>query len=774
MPSSFGGTRFNLRTLRRGIALLYSDGGRAAAEWRGAHLNAILRLTPFTMAANIGSCLLMLWAFRAALPMGLVIWASLVSGLSSLTILRWWPRRAQVMTQASRRAVRGATRHAVLLAGIWAVMPVVWFPQATPEQQITIAALVTGMLAAGSFLLSPLPLASLAYGTIYAVAALLALWRTGDVALLGTAAMMLLFAPTVLVGAMSNWHKATAHLAEQAQAERRERLLALLLEDFEQNADEALWETNRRGILVHLSPRLADLLGLSGQDAVRYPFLTLLKRRCPEAGLLLNQSFSGGPSFRDIRLSLVEQDATRHLSINGKRLFDEEGREIGWRGVLADVTEKVESEARLLQLAHTDSLTGLANRFMLRETLAGKLAEGGAGALLTLDLDHFKAINDSLGHSVGDALLKAVAERLRSCTGDGDLVARLGGDEFAIVMVQVAEREQPERLAQRLIAAMDKPFRLRDRQVVVAASVGVVTWCAREVVWAEDLLLRSDTALYEAKSAGRARCAVYTPALGAASRRRVLIEEGLRVAVARGELKLFWQPKVDIRLNRIVGAEALLRWTHPELGALSPAEFIPIAEQSGLIEELGVWALRETCRLGAGPLAGLTVSVNASTVQLASGRLVAHVGDALKAFGMNPEKLEIELTESVFTGDPEGALAQLEALRALGVQIALDDFGTGYSSLAYLRRFPFNTVKIDRSFVTDMPTHPDARLIVQTIVMMADAMGLHTICEGVETDEQLVAVSQVGCAQFQGYLASRPCPLEAFLVLQRDWYRRSA
>lgn len=760
--------------MRRGIALFYGDGSRAAAEWRGAHLSTLLRLTPFTMTANIGSCLLMLWAFRASLPTGLIVWAALVTMLSALTIARWWPRRRQVITQASRRSVRRATLHAILLAALWAAMPVLWFAHATADQQITIAALVTGMLAAGSFLLGPIPLASLAYGTICALASLLALWRTGDKGLVGAAVLMCLFAPTVLVGAMSGWHKATAQLAEHAQAERRERLLALLLQDFEQHANETLWETNRRGLLVHFSPKLADLLGLTEKEIHAAPFLTLLKRRCPDDMLGLDQAFGGGPSFRDVRLSVSEDGRKRHLALHGKCLFDDEGRENGWRGVLADVTERVESEQRLFELAHTDSLTGLANRFMLRETLANKLAKGGAGALLTLDLDHFKAINDSLGHSVGDALLKAVAERLVGCLGDSDLAARLGGDEFAIVMAEVPDPDAAVALASSLVDAMRQPIRLRDRQLAVAASVGVVTWDAREVVWAEDLLLRSDTALYDAKAAGRGRFTVYTPALGAAARRRMLIEEGLRWAAARGELKLFWQPKVDIGLNRIVGAEALLRWDHPALGALSPAEFIPIAEQSGLIENLGLWALQETCRIGAGALAGLVVSVNVSTVQLTSGTLVEHVRQALDRFAMAPERLELELTESVFTGDPESALAQLEAVRALGVKIALDDFGTGYSSLAYLRRFPFHTLKIDRSFVSDMPTQHEARLIVQTVVMMADAMGLHTVCEGVETVQELEAISQAGCGQYQGYLASRPCPLEDFLVVWRDWHRRSA
>lgn len=774
VPHSFANTRFNVRDLRRGIAMLYGDGGRTAARWRGAHLGTVLRLTPYTMSANIGCSLLVLWMFHEDLSTGLLVWAAGIVGLSLLAIAGWWQRRGHLLTQASRRAVRKATRHAALLAALWAVMTVVWFPDASADQQITMAALVTGMLAAGSFVLSPLPLASLAYGAIYAAASLIALWRTEDTALFGAGAMMCLYAPTVLLGAMSNWHKTMAQLAQQAQTERRERLLALLLHDFEQHADEALWETDRSGVLAHLSPRLAEMLGLAMKDIRKVRFAELLKQCCPESADSVDRAFATGPSFRDVLLAFPGGGAGRHLALKGKRLFDENGEENGWRGVLSDITDRIESERRLRYLAHTDSLTGLANRFTLREALSEQRRGSRAGALLTLDLDQFKGINDSFGHSVGDDLLKAVAGRLHECVRPDDLTARLGGDEFAIVLAETVQPTRAETLAKALIDAMRRPFQLRDRQLVVAASVGVVTWEADAEVGVEELLLRADTALYHAKSSGRARYTVYTPELGASARRRLLIEEGLRRAVERDELRLHWQPKVDIGLNRIVGAEALLRWNHPELGALSPAEFIPVAEQSGLIDGLGVWALRETCRLGAGPLAGLTVSVNVSTVQLISGRLVSQVGAALDASGMSPDKLELELTESVFTGDPEAVLVQLDAIRALGVKIALDDFGTGYSSLAYLRRFPFNTLKIDRSFVTDMPTHHDARLIVHTVMMMADAMGLHTVCEGVETEQELAAVSQAGCAEYQGYLASRPCPLEDFLVLWRDWHRRSA
>lgn len=766
MPNKFARSRFNPESLKRGIELLYRDGSPVAAEWRAAHLASVLRISPFTMASNIGSSLLVLWSFRQKIPVGLAYWAAAISIMSLLTIAKGWRRRGCNMQRASRRAFRRATVHACLMAGAWAVMPVIWFPHGTPEQQITIAALTTGMLSAGAFVLSPLPLASLAYGAIYALAALVALWRTDNLSLLGTEALMCVYAPTVLIGAMSSWHKSTTQLAIQGQIARRERLLAVLLQDFEQHADEALWEIDQKGRLRHFSPRLAEFLQMSERGLTSGVFLDVLALTCPNGVDVLQEAFSSGHVFREIPLFLSQRRPPRHLTISGKRVFDEDGYAIGWRGVVADVTDKVEADRRLVLLAHTDALTGLANRLTLWEALAQRIRDSGSGALLTIDLDHFKSVNDGLGHSVGDELLKAVALRLQGSVRKNDLVARLGGDEFAIVISPIDTIADAESVASGIVGAMRQPFLLGDRQFEIGASVGVTAWTGTSAV-AEELLLHADVALYQAKELGRSRFASYNPALGARAQRRLRLEEGLRRAVERGELALFWQPKVEVGSDRIIGAEALMRWTHPDLGAIAPAEFIPIAEQCGLIHELGEWALREACRVGAQCLPGLNVSVNVSTVQLLSGHLVAQVREALETSSIAPGLLELEITESVFLREPEQALAQLRAIRGGGVNLALDDFGTGYSSLAYLRKFPFNTIKIDRSFVIDLPSQPDARLMVSTIVLMADALGLRTICEGVETGEQLAELVQAGCSEYQGYLASPPLPLNQFLELCR-------
>jgi EAL domain-containing protein (putative c-di-GMP-specific phosphodiesterase class I) len=285
----------------------------------------------------------------------------------------------------------------------------------------------------------------------------------------------------------------------------------------------------------------------------------------------------------------------------------------------------------------------------------------------------------------------------------------------------------------------------------------------------DEVLVRADMALYAAKGAGRGRFEVFSPELGAQSHRRLAIENGLRQAIAKGELALHWQPKVDIETWRVVGAEALMRWTHPELGRVGPVEFIAVAEQCGLIDELGRWALNEACRAGANELRGLTVSVNVSPMQLRDDGFLAQVRQALRETGMKAAQLELEITESVFIDDADGALERLHAVRGLGVRVGLDDFGTGYSSLSYLRRFPFDTLKIDRSFIQEILPRRDARAIVQMIAHLAATLGIDTVCEGVETAEQLRAITDAGCEQVQGYLISEPRPLAQLLQLQRDW-----
>ena len=763
---------FDLRTWRSGLRSQYTSLDPLAARIRAAHLGEVSRLTPHAMLANLGSLLLVLWVFGERRPAGLWLWAAFLALISALALLSWWRHRRRASPMASPRAVHRATLHAAVLAATWAVLPLLWFPGLPPQQQLVVATLVTGMLGGGAFMLSPLPGASLAYAGIYTVGAMGALLQAREPAYLGVLVLLAFYSAITMRGSLAMWRKATALLLSQQQAVRQEQMLSVLLRDFEQDAGDVLWETRRDGVLGHGTRRMAELLGVPATVAARRPLLELLAERCEDGVPALLDAMNLGRPFRELPLRRRDGGPVRHLVITGKRLADVDDRTLGWRGVLADVTAKVEAERNLWQLAHTDSLTGLANRSTLRDALAEALRAEGGAALLMLDLDHFKSVNDTLGHSVGDELLEAVAQRLRACVRPGDLVARLGGDEFAVLMTHSGQADDAEALARRLLEALRAPLALRGRSLTVAASVGAALR-VEAGLGVDEWLVQADMALYAAKAAGRGQHLLYEPAMGERSRRRAQLEAGLHGAISRGELALHWQPKVDIAAWSIVGAEGLLRWQHPELGAVPPGEFIGVAERCGLIDEIGHWVLQEACRAAAGPLAGLRVSVNVSPMQLRDGRLPARVREQLRRWQLEPSRLELEITESVFMDDTPGVLAQLHALRDLGVRVALDDFGTGYSSLAYLRRFPFDTLKIDRAFVSEVRQRSDAHAIVQTIAQLAVILGMRTVCEGVETQQQLGAVYQAGCDEVQGFLVSAPLPLPGFVRLRSGWRARS-
>jgi len=759
---------------RSGMLAVYTDEDRDSAQIRAAHLGAVIRLTPFTMAANFLNGALVVWAYRDNRPAGMWVWLAALYALCVMALAGWWRGRRRVRTMATPAAIRHANVHANLPALVWALLPILWFAHAQPQQQILVVALVTGMLAAGAFVLSPLPVAATCFVAIFASAGVIACWLTGDRIFVAVGCLQTIYALVVVLGTLAMSRKATALLKSQAEAKRQERMMAVLLHDFEQNAAEALWETTRDGCVAHHSPRLSALLGLDEALLRQRPFLELLARIGVDVAPL-RAALQAERPFKELRLSARVPHGNRHWAINGKPLDDDEARIVGWRGVIADVTEQVTAQERLQHLAHTDSLTGLANRFTLHGALRAAIAQQRLVALLALDLDHFKLVNDTHGHAAGDQLLQHVAARLLACRRPADLVARLGGDEFAVLVLDDdAAAVDVDALSQRLIDVLEEPVDIGGRATRASASIGVARplRAGEAALSADDLLVHADIALYAAKKAGRGRHETYSSDLGDRNRRNVTIEQELRQAIPRGELELHWQPKVDIESSRLVGAEVLLRWRHAQLGSVAPIEFIPIAERSGVIREIGMWVLREACAVAASALPGLVVSVNVSPAQLQDDAFIDCVRDALHASGLEASRLELEITESVFIDDVEGALQRLHALRALGVRVALDDFGTGYSSLAYLRRFPFDTLKIDRAFVNELMNAIDTRAIVQMIAQLAVTLNMRTVAEGVESPAQLSVVAAVGCDEIQGWLVSPACPLDEFLAFRKGWVHK--
>jgi diguanylate cyclase (GGDEF)-like protein len=396
----------------------------------------------------------------------------------------------------------------------------------------------------------------------------------------------------------------------------------------------------------------------------------------------------------------------------------------------------------------------------MREHLERRLAEladGKSFAILYIDIDEFKGVNDSLGHEVGDELLCHLANQLRSCVSGNDLVARLGGDEFAIIKAGFRDHSELTALAERLLTSLRAPINCKGQEITVDASIGIAI-APDHGDSLEELLKRADLAMYAAKSAGRRTFRFFAPEYDAKARLRRQLELDLRKAITSGEFEVHYQPLLDLTANVVTGCEALLRWRHPDRGMISPAEFIPVAEETGLIEEIGEWVLKQACAEAASWPGRLRVAVNVSPVQFRSKTLALKVAAALAESGLTPERLELEITETVLIRDDEEALTILQQLRALGVRIALDDFGTGYSSLSYLHRFPFDKIKIDRSFIKDIGEPDDSSPIVQAVVTMAAARYMVTTAEGVETENQREILRRLGCTQMQGYLFSPAIP----------------
>ncbi|ULK94996.1 EAL domain-containing protein [Bradyrhizobium sp. I71] len=432
----------------------------------------------------------------------------------------------------------------------------------------------------------------------------------------------------------------------------------------------------------------------------------------------------------------------------------------GWLATHDDVTERIRADERIAHMAHYDALTDLPNRVLLRGHLERRIAELGQGkpfAILYIDVDEFKGVNDSLGHEVGDELLRQVANRLRACVSGNDMVARLGGDEFAIVKAGTNDAAELTALAETILGALRAPVSCKGQDIPTDASIGIAI-APDHGDNPDDLLKRADLAMYAAKSEGRRTFRLFAPEYDAKARQRRQLELDLRHALVRGEFEVHYQPLVDLAANVVTGCEALLRWRHPERGMVSPADFIPVAEDTGLIGEIGEWVLKQACLEAASWPGQIHIAVNVSPVQFRSRTLALKVAAALAESGLAPGRLELEITETVLIRDDAEALTILQQLRELGVRIALDDFGTGYSSLSYLHRFPFDKIKIDRSFISDIGEPEDSSPIVQAVVHMAAARRMATTAEGVETEAQREVLRQLGCSQMQGWLFSPAVP----------------
>ncbi|MEZ2146822.1 EAL domain-containing protein [Bradyrhizobium sp. DN5] len=525
-----------------------------------------------------------------------------------------------------------------------------------------------------------------------------------------------------------------------------------------------LFDAERR--LVICNQRYIEMYGLSVETVKPgCSFHDIIAHRKATGSFTGNVDDYVARVLRDIHLRnsmVVDTSDGRSIQIVNEPLADG-----GWVATHEDITERRRTEERITHLAHFDALTDLPNRAMFHEHLReelGAIADGEEIAVHYIDIDEFKGVNDALGHLVGDELLKSVAQSLRRCAGPMDFVARLGGDEFAIVQSAVTSLEEVNELVARVFETIRMPFDCMGHHLTTDASIGIAL-APRHGTALDQILKNADMAMYAAKAAGRRTYRFFEPEMDAKVRERRQLEIDLRHAIVHGGLEVYYQPCLGLKDDRITGCEALVRWRHPERGMVSPAEFIPIAEDTGLINEIGEWVLATACRDAANWPDDIRLAVNVSPVQFKSGTLALKMMAALAASNLPASRLELEITEAVLIRDDDAALAILHQLRAIGVRIALDDFGTGYSSLSYLHRFPFDKIKIDRCFVEDIAGPDGSASIVQAVVNLAAARRMTTTAEGVETEEQQRLLRALGCSEMQGYLFSAAKPADKMLEL---------
>ncbi|HUG45367.1 MAG TPA: EAL domain-containing protein [Sphingomicrobium sp.] len=580
----------------------------------------------------------------------------------------------------------------------------------------------------------------------------------------GVAMLSFLIVAYSVAAAQTNIAASRKRLKLDAEA----RKALTFVDEFENSGRGWFWETNAEGTLSYVSQQLAEDFECEPAELLGRQFTDLLSvdtqiNGVAEEGKTLGFHLSARFPFADVVVRPAS-DRDVHWSLSGNPVFDERGRFLGFRGIGTDLTEQRRSEQEISRLARFDSLTSLPNRAMMRQTLEEALRNAAhrhkGCSLFLIDLDRFKIVNDTLGHPVGDAVLRQVAERLKSVMGDHGKVGRLGGDEFKAVLPGTVDIGHLESLARTLIEQISRPYSIEGHRILIGASVGIAIGDPGRA-GADRLIRNADLALYAAKAAGRGKHCFYQPSMHSEAADRQILENDLRQAVERDELEIEYQPIIRAATEEVCGFESLVRWTHPVRGPISPDKFIPLAEECGLICKIGEWVLASALKQAAQWPSHVRVAVNLSPIQFNDPGIVDTIARIIKESKVKPAQVELEITEGVFLAEGEGTDDTFARLKKLGVRLALDDFGTGYSSLGYLKTAPFDKIKIDQSFVRGAAS-PTSRnsAIIRAIVSLAESLEMETCAEGVETHDDLALIRELGCSHVQGYIFGRPASAE--------------
>ncbi|HEU5286214.1 MAG TPA: EAL domain-containing protein [Sphingomicrobium sp.] len=741
------------------LGLTSREGDGESSPLKDVQLISRAQLAPFFAAANV----------VAALMMSAILW-----GEVDVTWLLPWCGTVAI---ANLAAMQLARTHAITHVGrsgrqvpqwlmvgdvagralLWLSLPLAMFPSLQPGTQVIAASLAAG-LGIGALGLVVVPPCVTAWLSAFTAGVSVALLFGRNSVPFPHMLSILFTLGVAIFGVLAVTRWAFHQLKTNADFGSQSESASLLLQEYEQRGVGWLWQVDSENRVTYISSRMTALLGRPASQLLGHSLPSLLGGNAELGRLLLERQ-----PFNSLEMELKTARGERWISIAGDPIIDTAGRFEGFRGVGSDITEIRQTQERLTHLANVDVLSGLPNRGRVRQLLGDALRAATVSnvpcAILFLDLDGFKPVNDTFGHPKGDAVLRAVAKRLVDEVGSGGHVGRMGGDEFAIVVIDAQSRRNVEAMADRIIKAIAEPYMIDQTEIRIGVSIG----CAFGPIdgaTVDDLILKADLALYEAKGAGRGIARYFSSELQSEQEDRVRLETDLRAAIAGKQFHLAFQPLVNAKDQKLIGFEALIRWNHPQRGLVPPNVFIPVAEEAGLMPVIGEWVIDEACRAAATWPEPITVALNISPKQIALAALPNTVSEALARHKVPGNRIELEVTEGVFLGDNGSTLDVLKRLRQLGVGIALDDFGTGYSSIGYLNKAVFHKLKIDGSFVREAGTRPENVAIIQSIVQLAKSFRMSVTAEGVETAEDFERMRDLGCDTIQGYLFGRPLSYE--------------
>ena len=769
----------------RGCWSLKDAAGDARSLLLNRQLRNLFRVVPIYVMSNLISGSLLVFAMRSYVPpVGTSIWYAVF-----VLVHAGWAIHALRKEKSSRHAADSLALVDLRVSAAWCALAAitcsVGFYLGTPlaadeGSRLLLAAYVPGLIATGVLVGITTPLIAVVWLVVMTAGACLMVANL-DFLLQGlTIGMLNWYAVMLLVALLFASRMFVARTAAELEAENERQVVGLLLGDFEENASDWLWECDSAGRVTRASARLASVLGRNQSSVIGMPLISLFSAQrmttIPSDGEVgvaaLQHRLAGTAAFSNVIVEARVNGIQRSWKLSAKPLPPSEGRPTGWRGVGSEVSdarareaEGINRERHLHHLATHDVLTELPNRRAFLEAVSRMLEHAGHGpttanAMAFIDLDHFKTVNDTLGHSAGDVVLKSVATRLRRALHPGDFLARLRGHEVALLMMGLPASDplvEIEARAQRILDHLRTPETIEQFRIDVRGSIGITqALAAPESPY--ELMRRADIALYVAKDSGRDGFKVYEAAMSSRMEHRLSTVSDLAGAMERGELEVVYQCIVDLETMKIAGCEALLRWHHPRYGELPAAEFTPAADESGLLGPIRPWVLQQARRDALQWPGDITLAVNVSAVQIGSPSIVESILEAVRDTGMPPARVELEITESAISRDDQAARGVLQRLRGHGFQLAIDDFGTGYSSMAQLRELPFDTLKLDRSFVTGLGGERSSasNAIISSLLHLSRSMGMSVIAEGVETRAEWKALQQLGCQYGQGYLFARP------------------